>query len=521
MRTLLLGTDFMYNNNGDLVPIEINTNIGGNENSIEDQNLAYDVSGIGQLIQNNSINKVYYIGSHYQFEQKLSDYCASNNIDYEFFWVQESVTIPYIEDAPNILIIRSAYDITAIVDETYCANNVNFLNLIKDSAFGSQFAYLDENGDLINNITTIKDNGNNPNFILKSVAPRYNREEYPKLYKVTNQNELNVVLQNVNKDFFLMEYHFNPNVLISGNIPVIRSLNLMIPPSLSSIPVGQYTELCNLDVATGSTFNQTTYELNDNVIDKLRYTTHIPKFLTLEPHINPEDLIELADGTFKSADQVQVGDVLKTVIWDDNVTEVSSNLDFEMDYDTFVSKLKYHQNQVLSVVPVNRVMTIVNVTFDDNSTFSIPLNSVSITVKDNKVGFRSLISEGMGTDNFGIGDTIVLLDTSASNVVPVSKIITNIQFNKTVQSGFVYTVQETHLFLTKNPVNNINNSFAVVTHNATCISGHGGRGQYTCVTAAACAKGFRCCPASSTSPTGAALGTCKTLSSPCTFCAQV
>ena len=73
MRTLLLGTDFMYNNNGDLVPIEINTNIGGTEAMIEDQNLVYDISGIGQLIQNNSINKVYYIGSHYQFEQKLSD----------------------------------------------------------------------------------------------------------------------------------------------------------------------------------------------------------------------------------------------------------------------------------------------------------------------------------------------------------------------------------------------------------------------------------------------------------------
>ena len=71
MRTLLLGTDFMYNNNGDLVPIEINTNIGGTEAMIEDQNLVYDISGIGQLIQNNSINKVYYIGSHYQFEQKL------------------------------------------------------------------------------------------------------------------------------------------------------------------------------------------------------------------------------------------------------------------------------------------------------------------------------------------------------------------------------------------------------------------------------------------------------------------
>ena len=37
MRTLLLGTDFMYNYRGILVPIEINTNVGMNSTTFEER----------------------------------------------------------------------------------------------------------------------------------------------------------------------------------------------------------------------------------------------------------------------------------------------------------------------------------------------------------------------------------------------------------------------------------------------------------------------------------------------------
>ena len=50
----------------------------------------------------------------------LKEKCAENNIGFTEYPVPvNSVTVPYIEDAPNKFILRQSYDTTALVDETY------------------------------------------------------------------------------------------------------------------------------------------------------------------------------------------------------------------------------------------------------------------------------------------------------------------------------------------------------------------------------------------------------------------
>ena len=204
MRTVLIGSDFVYNSNGDLIPIEINTNVGwDNENSrVESNEDAFNLVPLLEFITNRGFTKIEYIGGIQQFYQKLSQ---SVDIECNMHYVGEALTIPDIEDSDTTLIIRSAYDTTALVDDTYCRDKVEFMKLIQSQSFGSQFAYLDESNQLVSNITTISDNGEHPNFILKSRYPGYDKEVYPKFFKVSTQEELNTILENVTSDYFLME----------------------------------------------------------------------------------------------------------------------------------------------------------------------------------------------------------------------------------------------------------------------------------------------------------------------------
>ncbi len=171
MRTVLLGTDLVYDSLGNLKPIEINTNAGMNRLTEEEIDNTFNLNELSNFITSNNFTKVTYIGGIINFEKKLQLLCATLNIEYVFSEVANNITIPLVEDSETHLIIRSAYDVTAIVDENYCKDKVNFLKLIQSTEFSSQFAYLGDNNEIISNITTIKDNGVHPNFVLKAKYP--------------------------------------------------------------------------------------------------------------------------------------------------------------------------------------------------------------------------------------------------------------------------------------------------------------------------------------------------------------
>jgi hypothetical protein len=51
----------MYDKNGDLKPIEINTSTGWNNYKIESEDETYDLSGLSTFIQNGGFTKVTYV----------------------------------------------------------------------------------------------------------------------------------------------------------------------------------------------------------------------------------------------------------------------------------------------------------------------------------------------------------------------------------------------------------------------------------------------------------------------------
>ena len=198
MRTVLLGSDFMYDSDGNLKLLEINTNVTLNINDkVENTADVFDFSNLETFINQKSFTNIVYIGSILELDTELKNFCENNSIEYAFYNVGgNALTVPYVEDNDETLIIRSAYDTTAIIDDSYCADKVNFAKLINGQSFATRYALIDENGELENTIDTIGDNGVHPNFILKSRYPSYDINVYPKLFKVSSQDELNTIISN-------------------------------------------------------------------------------------------------------------------------------------------------------------------------------------------------------------------------------------------------------------------------------------------------------------------------------------
>ena len=460
MRTVLIGSDFMYDKDSNLRPIEINTAVGWDgPEKVEDDEDCLDLAGLYQFVTDNNFEKIHYVGDIGPFHKALNAHYTGSSVMYEFHGVgATSITIPYIEDSETTLIIRSAYDTTALVDDTYCRDKIAFMELIKDSSVGSQFAYMDDTNTLVNHITTINDNGVHPNFILKARYPGYDKSIYPKFFKVTTQAELNTVIENnVTSDYFLMEYLCNMSKIWEGHLTVLRSLNLLFPPNLESIQIGQYTKLNQNMLLEDVTYDSSTFEVDQSF--KESYSTN--PISGFQPKLLDTDTVEMADGSFKTALDLQVGDIIKTIeIPNENGTSIDSysSTGFSLTYSTLLTDTVYTTNKVTNKQKVNILTFINELTFEDGSTWEDTMGSRYLTEREDAVTFRSLF-------DVLSGDSVILLDTTDNNINFIKKTVTANTQVKRVFSGWFISVENAMLFLTKTSGSTNNESFVSIEHN--------------------------------------------------------
>jgi len=465
MKTVIVGADFVYDSSNVLRPIEINTNTGWTVNKVESEDSEiFDSTDIKNFIASNGFTKIIYVGGNQNIKRFLNEVSQEVSISFEEVHVSgQSISIPYIEDSEDTLIIRTAYDSTAVFDETYCKDKINFLNLIKNTEFSSQFAYMNTDGELVSTITTIKDNGIHPNFILKAKHPNYDKQVYPKLFKVTTQEELDVVLQNVDADYFLMEYHINENKLSVNNITKIRKISMLYPPTLESIHIGAYTDLSLEQISDNVSYDTDTFELAEDSNRYIYITNDIGQIQM--PKLMDDDYVVLADGTLKSGLDLQVGDVVKTInIPNANDVEMEEDdvKNYNIDYTTFADGVTYNSNVVTNKTRVDAYVKMSTIEFEDGTNWSDSSNSRYLILNDGLIKFKRL-------DSLVAGDVVLLVNTSnESNVSIEQKVVTSSNIVSEKFSGWVITVERTHLFLTKTN-NSITNStsFAAIEHNNT------------------------------------------------------
>lgn len=483
MRAVILGSDIMYDSNGNLIPIEINTALTMDGDYFESN--PFDFTSLLDVMTAKGLTRIIYIGALYRLDQDFKVWCELNNFTYEFIEVKlGSITIPEIEDASDLLIVRTAYDSSAILDDSYCKNKVNFLNLISNQGFHSQFAYMGDNNEIINKITTIPNNGIHPNFILKSVLPQYNRNTYPKLYKVSNQAELDTILTNVDNYYFLMEYHINLDKLYENHIQVIRSFNMVFPSenTLTTISIGNYTRFSSYVIPTAPTYNTETFEVD--YASRNGYLTDGNTFKT--PKLLVDDYVEMWDGTFKIATDLVVGDVVKglSIPYSGKTSDLDDPLmNYRIDYDEFVSGSTFVPNIITHIEKVERIANYGTMHFDDDTTWSDTSNSSYLIYRNNEVRF-AYIGSGADTDIFIVpGDQVILVDTaSETELVSILKTVSSVTEIVTFLDGYLIEVENRHVFLTStDPSATV--SFAAIEHNAeTC-----------CTNPSKCIKGIETC----------------------------
>jgi hypothetical protein len=487
MKTVLIGSDFMYDKDGVLKPIEINTNVGFTSNHLEDINDIFDTTYLEEFVTQNGFTKIDYIGASIPIKNIFSSMSLDLGIEFEYHQVAgNSITIPYVEDTENKLIIRSAYDTTAIVDEMYCKDKIGFLNLINSESFGAQFAYLNEVGELVSNITTIPDNGVHPNFILKARYPAYDKELYPKLYKVTTQSELAVILENVTDEYFIMEYYYNSDYNVNGKITKKRSLNILYPPTLQSIPFGKYTDTTRQKLINTPEYDETTFELVSYLRDG--YITTDNQTM-LKPKLLDTDLVQMADGTFKTGLELQIGDIIRTINIpnEENVDSTDSTVNYKIDLDTFVSGSTYSTNMVTNKSRIDVTANIVEIVFTDDSTWEDTKYSYYLVERDNEVRFIKLA-------DLIAGDIVILIDTTNTTSVGVqSKTVQSTSIVSKAFAGWIITVERRHLFLTVTNSSTQNLSFAAIEHNLIFCSDNTD-GASMCNIGGPCGKYQICCP---------------------------
>jgi hypothetical protein len=256
-----------------------------------------------------------------------------------------------------------------------------------------------------------------------------------------------------------MENYCNTTNNFEEHIKVIRSLNILYPPTLESIHIGQYTKLNRNMFFPEVEYNSETYEVNSEYRDSYTTVTNnrgLPKLLDT-------DLVEMADGTFKTALELNVDDLIKTIdIPNPNgVDNTSYRTNFGITYETLLSGTTYSTNKITDLKRVNLLTYINQLTFDDNSTWEDTRVSSYLIERDNIIQFKPILELIMG-------DVVLLLDTTEGMVDFVRKTVVENVSVKKIFSGWFISVENARLFLTKTSSTN-NETFVSIEHN-----NHGG-----------------------------------------------
>jgi hypothetical protein len=328
MKGLILGSDLLeYNNSVKLLEINTNTTIFNSAAPL------LDYTPFFQMLVNNNITELHFIWNEdeafikdtdsfdFEFEEMLKVKCIESNIQYFNYKVpKNSVSVPYVEDANNKFILRQAFDTTALIDETYCADKFEFFNLMKDSEYIPKTYINNNTTDLSFDIfdTTINYSGGQPNIVKKSRYPEYDFNLYPAVSKLTNTTELNELKTSVdNTNFLLQEFIYDDSNVVDNRWNIIRSIDIIYGGELDVINLGSYRTSTYVDInAWGDE-----YETNGTQLTKKsRYkwvnkTQNISNGDGFNYHANSDSLILGADGNLISLNDLHVGSAITGIDW--------------------------------------------------------------------------------------------------------------------------------------------------------------------------------------------------------------
>jgi hypothetical protein len=482
MKAAIIGTDFLEYS-GSVKVLEINTNTTF-FNQASDE-LDYD-SLFSILIENN-INEFHFIYNEddayirydvyeFKFEERIKEKCIENNIEYFSYKVQKnSITVPYIEDANNKFILRQAFDTTALIDETYCADKFEFFALMSGSSyipntfFSSSTLISNEFNDIIN-----YPNGE-PNVILKSRYPLYDIDAYPAIYKLDSQSELEQLKSSLSEDILIQEFIFDNTNIIDNRWNIIRGIDIIYGPNLDIINMGGYSTstLVDMDFCDDE-YNVNTKKLSNK--SRYKWVNKVNNFEKIPYHVDSDSLILDASGSLQTLDNIHVNDLIRTLDFT-NIDGYSASDDLPESYGkrwqstieqtrTTLSELNTNVDSIQSQSVSDLYIKITledgtNWTDLQDTKFYIQLSGSNVTQFDK-------------LNNIIVGDKLLIYDKDTSEIS--TKGITNLEIVYDSKITYALNVEPSDLFLV-----DINSTQFAIQHNPDCYyCGWFSCGDYSC-----------------------------------------
>lgn len=432
MRGTIIGSDYIFDGT-DAKVLEINTNTG-----IFNQGLQYiDINPFFDFLEANNITTLEFIYNetitpptgvfNNGFNGLLASECDTRSITYVQHEVQSSaITIPSVTDADDKFILRHAYDVSAIVDSTYCADKLEFLELMSGSdalpktyASSSDFLY-----DTLDTIDTSVTDA--PNLIEKARYPNYDLALYPKLYGFTDSGDLASKKADITSDsFFIQEYIKDDNNIVDDRITVIRSLDIIHGANLDIIHLGSYRNSSVLPLSHDSS----TFRLNlgaDGLessslssYTRFKYLNKYSGKQTIQYHTDAESDILIPNNLTTNIENLEISSSVvapRFQLVTGSEYSGEPNDEYQEHNGTLeltTSSISYETSSVTSIVSESVEDLFVRVTLNDGTSFDdAPENEIYTVISgSNEITRFEFVNKLL------VGDKIVYFESGSSNHV--------------------------------------------------------------------------------------------------------
>ena len=419
MNSVLLGVDFITTDE-DILLLEMNTDI----NLSFTKSSYFDFDGLFNYITTNEFSTLRIIYKA-EFVSKyvvdiFKDRCVQNNVTFdEIIIPPNAVTIPSYDDNETTLNLRFAYNAQAILDDTYCRDKNELINLLFEGEIENIIpkTHTIYNGETLDNLTTINDNGEIPNLISKKQLPDFNKTRYPEFKKVNDLTELADVKTNLESGILLQEYKFSPNNVEEGVITNhIRQWYLITNQLSEIIDLGGYLHSNQIEL------DETIIEYVDNTLNnKSRYMFFSNPNRATDEGI-PSDYkidVQQEDETFisKNASEIQIGDVVRAINIDTFEHNFNRSQTFEWEYTgNTESLITYTTASVISIIhkPIEDWLNKITYSDGTNIGYSLLQNGKMVLCEtDGVVKFKNVI-------DLVVGDIIFNSPTTTSTITSIS-----------------------------------------------------------------------------------------------------
>ena len=484
MKAVIIASDYLKDVDGSFKVLEVNTN------ALITTNYTYnydDFSELDALISSSNITSVEYITNGRSSGTGVEDLTQMTEEGVAFFTshltnhISSSLGIPVVlhtsnlgvvpdvEDSDSKLIIRQAYDQTAVFDTAYAKDNYRFLKLMHDTdansipkttipniGSGSNFTF-DSIGD------TARDNGDYPNFLIKERYPTLYYTDYPTYHRIETSGsdaltvsasvaELKSTLQDGE---FLQEYIFNSSSLVHGNkLATYRSVDLIYGNTLQS------ASLLNTYLQS----NRIAYE--GDRVDYISGSTELqpwerPKFLqklnaSITPKYGDSSLLLSSSLTTISGSDLTIDSTLSQI--SASLSSMQSN--GSGSYDLISPTANVVSTDILSITDANVTLIYWNATLTNGTKVALPIDSTLIVREGDYIKKSSPRELTYQTDQ-----TIPVYNKDTQTVT--SYAVSSSYFTVRAETGYSIDVNPNDTFLVSE-IDGGNDEFLIVSNACSC-----------------------------------------------------